>query len=242
MLLVVAQLGETHLPQPHLRLVDRHLALPGFLGAQSFAKTRDSGSAGGILVSGNTADIPTTDRGFPLSSYYVGWCPAPRDARPATADRFADSVGFHILPWWATARGVRMERLCLRAPPATLQRALGGGCCRTDVGSVASAVILHPETGILLQPPFLGPTADDYPCWDTPGLDVHEHRGSVFAAILGHAMFNWSNFVFPALGVDEAGLILFGLYFLVVIVIVAFYGPRTLSRGPQSPASGPAVR
>lgn len=62
--------------------------------------------------------------------------------------------------------------------------------------------------------------------------------GSVFAAILGHAMFNWSNFVFPTLGVDEAGLILFGLYFLVVIIIVALYGPMTLSRGPRSPASG----
>ena len=40
-------------------------------------------------------------------------------------------------------------------------------------------------------------------------------KGSIFAAMLGHAMFNWSNYVFPALEVDAAGLILFGFYFLI---------------------------
>ena len=39
-------------------------------------------------------------------------------------------------------------------------------------------------------------------------------KGSIFAAMLGHAMFNWTNYVFPALDVDAAGLIFFGLYFL----------------------------
>lgn len=52
--------------------------------------------------------------------------------------------------------------------------------------------------------------------------------GSVFAAMVGHTMFNWSNFVFPALGSDSAALILFGLYFVVVAVIVWRYGARTL--------------
>ena len=41
-------------------------------------------------------------------------------------------------------------------------------------------------------------------------------KGSIFAAMLGHTMFNWSNWVFPALKLDSAALILFGLYFLVV--------------------------
>jgi membrane protease YdiL (CAAX protease family) len=45
-------------------------------------------------------------------------------------------------------------------------------------------------------------------------------KGSIFAAMLGHAMFNWSNWVFPALDVEAAGLILFGLYAAVVVFIL----------------------
>jgi membrane protease YdiL (CAAX protease family) len=53
-------------------------------------------------------------------------------------------------------------------------------------------------------------------------------KGSIFAAMLGHAMFNWSNYVFPALDVDTAGLVLFGLYFLVIAYILWQYGRKTL--------------
>jgi membrane protease YdiL (CAAX protease family) len=52
-------------------------------------------------------------------------------------------------------------------------------------------------------------------------------KGSIFAAMLGHAMFNWTNYVFPALDVDAAGLILFVLYFLVVGYILWQYGAKT---------------
>ena len=55
-------------------------------------------------------------------------------------------------------------------------------------------------------------------------------NGSIFAAMLGHAMFNWSNYVFPALDVDAAGLILFGLYFLIVGYIIWQYGGKTLTK------------
>ena len=55
-------------------------------------------------------------------------------------------------------------------------------------------------------------------------------RGSVFAAMLGHAMFNWSNYVFPSLGSDTAALILFGLYFAVVLFILWRYGIKTFTR------------
>jgi membrane protease YdiL (CAAX protease family) len=55
-------------------------------------------------------------------------------------------------------------------------------------------------------------------------------KGSIFAAMLGHAMFNWSNWVFPALEVDAAGLILFGLYGLVVAYILWQYGTKTLTK------------
>jgi membrane protease YdiL (CAAX protease family) len=55
-------------------------------------------------------------------------------------------------------------------------------------------------------------------------------NGSIFAAMLGHTMFNWSNWVFPALKSDTAALILFGLYFIAVVHIVWQYGRKTLTR------------
>jgi membrane protease YdiL (CAAX protease family) len=55
-------------------------------------------------------------------------------------------------------------------------------------------------------------------------------RGSVFAAMLGHTMFNWSNYVFPSLGSDTAALILFGMYFAVVLFILWRYGIKTFTR------------
>ncbi len=56
-------------------------------------------------------------------------------------------------------------------------------------------------------------------------------KGSIFTAMLAHAMFNWSNWVFPALDVDAAGLILFVFYFLVVAFIIWQYGAKTLTKG-----------
>ena len=54
-------------------------------------------------------------------------------------------------------------------------------------------------------------------------------KGGIFAAMLGHAMFNWSNYVFPSLGSDTAALILFGLYFIVVALIIWRYGRKTFT-------------
>jgi uncharacterized protein len=53
--------------------------------------------------------------------------------------------------------------------------------------------------------------------------------GSVFAAMVGHAMFNWSNVVLPTLENDTAALILFGLYALMVVFILWRYGSKTLT-------------
>lgn len=43
---------------------------------------------------------------------------------------------------------------------------------------------------------------------------------SLFAMLLLHASFNWSHYVFPTLGNDRAGLILFGLQLAVVVALV----------------------
>jgi hypothetical protein len=48
--------------------------------------------------------------------------------------------------------------------------------------------------------------------------------------MLGHAMFNWSNWVFPSLKSDSAALILFGLYFIAGVYIVWQFGRKTLTK------------
>jgi len=62
-------------------------------------------------------------------------------------------------------------------------------------------------------------------------------QGSVFAAMLGHTMFNWSNYVFPSLGSDSAALVLFGLYFAVVVFILWQYGIKTFTRKEEHDGS-----
>ena len=56
-------------------------------------------------------------------------------------------------------------------------------------------------------------------------------RGSVFAVLLFHTMFNLSHYVFPTLGSDLASLYLFGLLFITVGVILVFWGPKRMVRG-----------
>jgi membrane protease YdiL (CAAX protease family) len=60
--------------------------------------------------------------------------------------------------------------------------------------------------------------------------------GSVFAVIVGHTMFNWSNVVFPTLNNDTAALLLFVLYALLVAFIIWRYGAQTL-KGDQPAVS-----
>lgn len=62
-------------------------------------------------------------------------------------------------------------------------------------------------------------------------------NGSVFAAIMAHTMFNWSNWVFPTLGMDLAALILFGAYSVIVLFILVRYGMKTFVR-VNEPAVG----
>ncbi len=55
-------------------------------------------------------------------------------------------------------------------------------------------------------------------------------KGSIFAAMLGHTMFNWSNWVLPALESNSAALILFGMYFIAVVYIIWQFGRKTLTK------------
>ena len=53
---------------------------------------------------------------------------------------------------------------------------------------------------------------------------------SIFATLIFHTMFNWSNFLFPTFETDIGGLLFFGLSIALVGVIVWQFGAETLKR------------
>ena len=55
-------------------------------------------------------------------------------------------------------------------------------------------------------------------------------RKSIFAAMLLHTSFNWSNYLFTSLSTDVGGQVFFGLMIVLVVIVVAVWGPRTLAR------------
>jgi len=109
--------------------------------------------------------------------------------------------------------------------------------------ALTAAIIAGVMWGLWHLPLFFVPRAEDYynrPMWGLLLTTVlagiilawfyANTKGSIFAAMLGHTMFNWSNWVFPALKVDDAALILFGFYFLAVAYILWQYGRKTLTK------------
>lgn len=113
--------------------------------------------------------------------------------------------------------------------------------------ALTAAIVGGLMWGLWHIPLFFVPRAEDYynrPFWGLlltttlVGIILAwfyaNTKGSVLAAMVGHTMFNWSNWVFPALKVDTAALILFGLYFIVVIYIIWQYGRKTLMKPKAS--------
>lgn len=114
---------------------------------------------------------------------------------------------------------------------------------RSKYNALTAAIIAGLMWGLWHLPLFFVPRAEDYynrPLWGLlltttlVGIIVAwfyaNTNRSIFAAMLGHTMFNWSNWVFPALKSDSAALILFGLYFIAVVYIVWQFGQKTLTR------------
>lgn len=113
---------------------------------------------------------------------------------------------------------------------------------RGQYNALTAAIIAGLMWGLWHLPLFFVPRAEFYynrPVWGLlltttlAGIILAwfyaNTQGSVFAAMLGHTMFNWSNYVFPTLGSDLAASILFGLYFAVVGFILWRYGIRTFT-------------
>jgi hypothetical protein len=114
---------------------------------------------------------------------------------------------------------------------------------RNKYSALSAAILAGLMWGIWHLPLFFVPRAEAYynrPLWGLllttilAGIILAwfyaNTKGSIFAAMLGHTMFNWSNWVFPALESDSAALILFGLYFIVVVYIIWKYGRKTLTK------------
>jgi hypothetical protein len=114
---------------------------------------------------------------------------------------------------------------------------------RNKYDALTAAIIAGLMWGLWHLPLFFVPRSEQYynrPMWGLlltlilVGIILAwfyaNTKGSVFAAMVGHTMFNWSNWVFPALKSDAAALILFGLYFLAVGYIIWQYGRKTLTK------------
>ena len=114
---------------------------------------------------------------------------------------------------------------------------------RKKMDALTAAILAGLMWGLWHLPLFFLPRSEDYynrPLWGLLLTTIlvgiilawfyANTKGSIFAAMVGHTMFNWSNWVFPALKSDTAALILFGLYFLAAIYIVWQYGRKTLTK------------
>jgi len=114
---------------------------------------------------------------------------------------------------------------------------------RNKYDALTAAIIAGLMWGLWHLPLFFVPRSEQYynrPMWGLlltlilVGIILAwfyaNTKGSVFAAMVGHTMFNWSNWVFPALESDSAALILFGLYFLAVLYIIWQFGRKTLTK------------
>lgn len=111
---------------------------------------------------------------------------------------------------------------------------------RKKYSALTAAIVAGLMWGLWHLPLFFVPRAEDYynrPMWGLllttilvgiilAWFYVNTNR-SIFAAMLGHTMFNWSNWVFPALKSDSAALILFFLYFIAVAYIVWQFGKKS---------------
>jgi hypothetical protein len=114
---------------------------------------------------------------------------------------------------------------------------------RNKYDALTAAIIAGLMWGLWHLPLFFVPRSEQYynrPLWGLlltltlVGIILAwfyaNTKGSIFAAMVGHTMFNWSNWVFPALESDSAALILFGLYFLAVLYIIWQFGRKTLTK------------
>ena len=53
---------------------------------------------------------------------------------------------------------------------------------------------------------------------------------SILVALIFHAMFNFSHYIFPVLSYDQGGLLYFALLFIVIAVVLSLFGYKTMTK------------
>ncbi len=125
-------------------------------------------------------------------------------------------------------RGFVQERLQSRWNALTTSIVVG-----TMWGLWHLPLFFVPEMGFYYERPILGLILSTI-LVSIPIAWIYNNTGrSVLAAMLMHASFNWSHFLFPTLNSDRASLILFLLEAFIAVIIVLIWGSKTLTRGPQ---------
>ncbi len=133
-----------------------------------------------------------------------------------------------------------------------LQEEFGWRGYATDrLQSRSNALIASIVIGILWAawhlPLFLVPRQEAYynrPVWGIFATNVlgtvlltwvyNNTNKSIFATMLMHTSYNWSNYLFTTLFTDLGGQLFFGLLIAVVVVVVVVEGPRDLCRKPAA--------
>lgn len=121
-------------------------------------------------------------------------------------------------------------------------------------GALGGSVVLGLAWSLWHLPLFYLPTETAY--YDRPfwGLVVsvtllsvlltwlyNNTRGSLLVVLLAHTAFNWSHGMLPVIENEFYSLFYLALLALVVVVVVAVWGPRTLVRGADDLGEEPGV-
>ena len=118
---------------------------------------------------------------------------------------------------------------------------------QSQFGALGASLVTGLFWGVWHLPLFFMPRPEIYynqPVWGLIGSTmllsvlltwVYNNTGrSLFAAMLMHTSWNWSNFIFTALQTDTGGAAFFALLAGVVMIIVVHFGPRDLTQNPVS--------
>ncbi len=116
---------------------------------------------------------------------------------------------------------------------------------QTKYNALVASLIIGVLWATWHLPLFLSPRQEAYynrPVWGIFVADIlitvlftwvyNNANKSIFATMLMHTSFNWSNYLFTTLFTDMGGLIFFGTMIVVVVIVVLVYGPQTLVRKP----------
>ncbi len=174
---------------------------------------------------------------YPAIIGLSGWIAVLRGADLPQSEAFANPITIPIAFVWIFFLG------------GPLQEEAGWRGTATDtiqdtrIGALGGSIFVGIIWGLWHLPLFFTPRDDIYynqPIWGLVGSTillailltwVYNNTGkSLFAVMIMHASYNWSNYLFPTLQDDLGGQTYFILMIAVVLAVVWKFGPAHLSR------------